>query len=400
MGKTKPRILMVGALPPPSIGPFVAMQRLIESPVLNEAFTIDFLDISDRRAPSNIGRFEWVNLLLGIKHAFQCLGRLLFRPPEVVYVGISQGTWGYLRDLVFIIPALCLRRPVVLHLRGSEFRTFYEEMPGWLRWLTRRVLSRTARMIVLGDNLRHIFDGLINPDRVVAIPNGIDSQAFAPPRAAAEHPPGKRILYLSSLKKEKGLFVLLEALPAVLAQHGDAVLTIAGLWQSEAQRSEAEAFITRLGLQAKVTFIGEVTGAKKILVFHAHDIFVFTPIAPEGLPWVILEAMSAGLPVVTADQGAIAEVVEPDKTGFIVSPNPQTVAQSIVFLLDHPGEARIMGERGRKRVLENFSEAVYLAKLMAVFGEAAQRIDGKIAPPQRSGSVAPGPAKQTARRLD
>lgn len=400
MEKSKPKILIIGALPPPAIGPFLAMQRLVESPVLNEAFTPDFLDISDRRPPANIGKFDWLNLFLGVKHAFQCLGRLLWHRPDLVYLGISQGTWGYLRDLAFIVPALCLRRPLVLHLRGSEFRTYYEGMPGWLRWLTRWVLSHTARIIVLGHGLRKVFDGLVSPDRVVAIPNGIDCQVFTPPPAAAARPPGKRILYLSSLMKRKGLFLLLEAFPAVCAQHGDAVVTIAGLWQSETERAEAEALIARLGLQAKLNFVGEVTGAAKIHLFHAHDIFVFTPVEPEGLPWVILEAMSAALPVVTTDQGAIAEVVETNKTGFIVSPTPPTVAESICFLLAHPAEARAMGECGRRRVEEHFSESVYLAKLMAVFLQAAEKRAGTALSADPSGSFAPRAARRRTRRAD
>ena len=80
MDRSKPRILMIGALPPPAIGPYVATQRLIGSSALNDAFILDFLDISDRRAPDNIGELDWVNVLLGAKHAFQCLGRLLLRP--------------------------------------------------------------------------------------------------------------------------------------------------------------------------------------------------------------------------------------------------------------------------------------------------------------------------------
>lgn len=395
MDKTKPRILMIGALPPPSIGPFVAMQRLVASPVLNDAFTLDFLDISDRRAPSNIGRFEAGNLWLGIKHAIQCLGRLLWHPPDLVYLGISQGTWGYLRDLSFILPALCLRRPLVLHLRGSEFRSiFYPTMPGWLRWLTRWMLARTAQMIVLGHGLRPIFAGLVSPDRIVVIPNGIDCQPFAPPPAAAARPSGKRILFLSSIKKAKGFFLLLEALPAVLAQHPDAMVTVAGLWQSDDERVEAEALITRLGLQSWVTFVGEVTGVGKIQLFHAHDVFVFTPVMPEGLPWVILEAMSAALPVVTTDQGAIAEVVEPKKTGFIVSPTPQAVADRIGFLLAHPDQARAMGEAGRTRVAGHFSEEVYLDKLMTVFRLAIPKSTGKVS------VAAPCAALVNTRRTD
>lgn len=400
MDKIKPRILMIGALPPPAIGPFLAMQRLVESPVLNDAFTIDFLDISDRRAPTNIGRLDWLNVLLGVKHAFQCLGRLLSHPVDLVYLGLSQGTWGYLRDVTFIVPALCLGRPLVLHLRGSEFRTFYGEMSGWLRWLTRWMLSRAACVIVLGHGLRRVFDGLVSPDRVIVIPNGIDCEAFAPVPSVAVRPTGKRLLYLSSLKKRKGLFLLLEALPAVFAQHEDASLTIAGRWQSEAEHTEAEALIARLGLQSRLTFVGEVSGAEKIRLFLAHDVFVFTPVEPEGLPWVILEAMSAALPVVTTDQGAIAEVVEPDKTGFIVSPAPQGVAERICFLLNHPDQAQAMGETGRTRVREHFSEAVYLAKLMAVFQQAVGEIGGPISQVEPRGFFAPRTERENPRRAD
>src|SRR2546430_8317618 len=153
-----------------------------------------------------MGRFDVMNFLLGLKQSCQCFSRLLFQQPEIVYVGISQGIWGYLRDLMFILPALLLKKRLVLHLRGSEFRVFYEQMPRWLRRITRYVLARTAHIIVLGHSLKSIFDGLIPPERIAVIPNGIDSEEFT--RADVSHvvSSGRRLLYLSSLRKRKGPF--------------------------------------------------------------------------------------------------------------------------------------------------------------------------------------------------
>ncbi len=370
--KGKPTILMIGALPPPAIGPFLAMQRLVGSQVLNDAFTLSFLDLSDRRPPASIGRFDGVNLVLGIKHALQCLGRLLFDRPRIVYLAVAQGTWGYLRDLAFIVPALCLRKQLVIHLRGSEFRAFYEQMPAVLRWVTRVVLARTARVIVLGERLRPLFDGLIDPDRVVVIPNGIDYEAYTRPAAVGPVPPGRRLLYLASLRRRKGPFLLLEALPKVLEQYPDVRLTMAGQWRSEAEKMEADRFISRLGLAEKVRFTGEVSGSEKTSLFHEHDLFVFTPLEPEGLPWVILEAMSASLPVVSTDQGAIAEVVEHGKTGLLVEPTAESVAGGICSMLSSPPNARDMGMRGRRRVESCFSEPVYIARLVALFRDVAE----------------------------
>ena len=84
---------------------------------------------------------------------------------------------------------------------------------------------------------------------------------------------------------------------------------------------------------------------------------------PEGLPWVILEAMSAKLPVITTNQGAIPDVVVDGNTGYIVPPEEKAVADSVCHLIEEPVMAKRMGENGYKRVVDVFSEDKYLAKI-------------------------------------
>ena len=366
----KPKVLIIGALPPPAIGPYLAMQRFVNSPALQDACEVIFLDTSDRRGPQSMGKFDLVNLWLGIVQGLSCCWRLLTRRPDVVYLGISQGTWGYLRDLTFIIPALLMKRALVIHLRGSEFRTFYDEMNGLLKSVTRSVFARAARVILLGNNLRHIFEGLVDPSRITVVPNGIDaSQFYKGPAVSDPKLRGKRVLFLASLKRRKGIFQLLEAWPKVLEKHPEAQLTVAGQWRSEAEKGEGETILRKAGVADKVRFVGEVAGDEKSRIFSENDIFVFTPVEPEGLPWVILEAMSSSLPVITSDQGAIVEVVKDQETGFIIEPTPEAVASAICQLLGSPEKAAGMGVAGRRRVEEQFSEAAYLTKLVRVFRE-------------------------------
>jgi glycosyltransferase involved in cell wall biosynthesis len=377
--RAKPKVLIIGALPPPAIGPTIAMQVLLNSNALNEACDVVFVDTTDARDPATIGRFDWMNLWLGLKQAVECGWRLIMTWPAVVYLGVSQGLWGYLRDLAFIIPSLLFRRRVVIHLRGSEFRTFYTtEMPAWLRWITRRVFARAARVILLGNNLRAIFQGLVAPERIAVVPNGIAyEQFFRSDVVSKEGALGKRLLFLSSLRKRKGILVLLEALPLVFERFPDASLTIAGLWQDEHDRATAMSLIQKHNLSKRVTFVGEITGSDKARLFSEHDIFVFTPVEPEGLPWVILEAMSSSLPVITCDQGAIVEVVENEKTGLIITPTASILAENICRLIANPDEARRMGGLGRKRVESRFSEKAYLSSLVNLFCEVAQENAGE-----------------------
>jgi glycosyltransferase involved in cell wall biosynthesis len=363
----KPKILLIGALPPPFIGPSVANARLSQSPILNSAFELRFFDISDRRASDNMGRFDFGNVSLGLRHLFAYAYDLLVRKPQLVYLGLSQGFWGYVRDLGFIIPALLLRRRVVLHLRGSEFHSFYESLGATTRQLTQWVFRRVAAVIVLGENLKYIFKELVSAERISVIPNGINCDEYQRPSALTARRPGKKMLFLSSLRKRKGLMLAIEALPAIFEKHPDASITIAGAWRSEGDKQEAMELIQKYKIEHKCTFTGEISGADKINAFLTHDLFIFPPVQPEGLPWVILEAMSAALPVVTTDQGAISEVVVDGESGFIVKPEISSLAERINYLFNHPEIAAQMGQEGRRLAEERFSERSCHEALKAIF---------------------------------
>ncbi len=374
-------ILIVGSLPPPAIGPSLATQRLLQSPLLHEAFRVHFLDISDHRKPTNIGQADYGNIWLGLRHALTCWWLLLRHRPRVVYLPFSQGFWGYLRDLTFIIPAILLRRRLVLHLRGSEFGQFYRhEMPRWMQILSRWTFRHVDRVIVLGESLRTAMHDVVTDDRIVVIPNGINPADFdPPPDAAAPQRPPEQLLFLSSLRERKGLFLFLRALHELRRDNPAVRATIAGDWQDAAEKRRGMDLIRELNLESAVDFVGEVNGPEKVRLYRAHSIFVFPPTQPEGLPWVLLEAMSAGLPVVTTDQGAIREVVQDGSTGFIVPPEPVMLADRIAELIRDPNLRGSMGAAGRLRVLSHFSEASCISRLREVLLSVA-RPDGHAAP--------------------
>jgi glycosyltransferase involved in cell wall biosynthesis len=368
--RSKPKVLVIGVLPPPAIGPSLAMKRLLEAENIRSAFDIDLLDISDTRNSGHIGRFDFTNAWLGIKHILQCIKKVVSRRPALVYLNLSEGLWGYIRDVGLVLPPMLLGCKVVFHLRGSQFRSFYDGMPALCRWFTRLLFRRVSRVIVLGHSLRPLFGGLVPDDRIMVVPNGIDYSQFKDVGRSGANGNLDKVLYFSNLRREKGTLRMIEALPEIVKSRPSIHVTFAGEWQRDEDQEYAESFILKHNLTGHVTFTGRVIGPDKIRLYKEHDVFVFTPVDPEGLPWVILEAMSAGLPVLTTDRGAIAEVVEEGRTGYIIEPQPKTIAEKLAYMIEHPYEARAMGMSGRERVEQFFSEPAYLKGVEQVLQEA------------------------------
>ena len=119
-----------------------------------------------------------------------------------------------------------------------------------------------------------------------------------------------------------------------------------------AQRPALEKLIAEKRLTRKVFLMGRIPHARELL--PAFDVFVL-PSVKEGFPWVVLEAMTAKIPVVATEVGAIPEIIEDGVNGFLVKPgHPEALASKIEMVLGDDRLRQEMGIKGHQTVLFKF----------------------------------------------
>ncbi len=162
------------------------------------------------------------------------------------------------------------------------------------------------------------------------------------------------IIQVSRLETWKGQELLLDAL-ARLPREADWTCWVVG----GAQRPEEQALLARLrtrsdthGLAQRVRFLGQRSDVPRLLA--AADIFCQPNLGPEPFGIVFVEAMFAGLPVLTTDMGGAREVVD-ETCGARVPPRPDAVAEVLARWVVEPGSRQALGRAGRQR-----AEALYL----------------------------------------
>jgi phosphatidylinositol alpha-1,6-mannosyltransferase len=195
----------------------------------------------------------------------------------------------------------------------------------------------------------------VSESRVEILPHGLPPDW---PQAAldtsATPRTGKTLLSVTRIglaDAYKGLDVVLDALPAVLARHPGARYVIAG---DGNDRPRLERLAQRLGVAAQVEFRGEVSGDELHRLYAEADIFVL-PSQKEGFGIVFLEAMYSRLPVVAARAAGTLDVVVDGVTGALATPNqPGELAGILCGLLENAPRRLAWGEAGRQRVQANF----------------------------------------------
>lgn len=346
-------IAFLAPTPPPVMGPSIATEIVLKGPLPRD-LRIHHIDTADRRGLETLGRIDLANLWNAARTSARLVWTILARWPRVVYIPISQTRIGYLRDSVYLGIAWLFRRRIMLHLRGAAFGEFYGRSGPLLRAWIRATLRRADGVIVLGESLRGLFEPFVPADRIHVVPNGEDFPEFEGIDRDYRARASFHVVYLGNLIPLKGVDDLLRAAPLVLARHPGTRFTFAGAWRSDEFRGWAEGFAKDRGL-AGVRFAGPVDRAAKTALLREADLFVF-PSTREGHPWVIVEALAAGLPIVSCDAGCIRESVLDGRNGRLVPMrDPETLARTINELLDDPERLGSMAAESRRHYLTRFT---------------------------------------------
>jgi glycosyltransferase involved in cell wall biosynthesis len=217
-------------------------------------------------------------------------------------------------------------------------------------------------VIHLAERLVADLESLVPRARVLVVPNGIAERSVPDRRARAGCP---RLLYLSNMIESKGPLVLVEALGLLRARGIEFEATFAGAEFNDGCLARFRDEVHRLGLERLVRYVGPAYDDAKHRLLDEHDVFVF-PTCNDAFGLVALEAMQAGLPVVTTHEGALPDIVEHGETGLLVPPrDPGALASCLAELLSDPGMQRRMGARGRARHAQRYTLAAFERNLTA-----------------------------------
>ena len=279
--------------------------------------------------------------------------------PQVIH------THGYLPDVLstLLIPRLAARRVSTVHgfIGGTRRGRLYE----WLqcrayRWIDAVAVSQKLAndLVRRGVPASHVHL-ITNAAATIDKPMSRDAAC----RQLGLPISGFNIGWVGRISREKGLDVLIDALPAL----ADLSAHVAVIGDGP-ERSSLEERARRIAQATPVVWSGIIPDAARLL--NAFDVLVISS-RTEGTPMILLEAMALGVPVVTTAVGGIPDVVRDGEAILVPSENPSALAAAIRSVSSDPTGAEKRAERAKQRLAGAFSAEQWLDKYDRVYATTA-----------------------------
>jgi len=255
------------------------------------------------------------------------------------------------------------RKPFMVTMHSTEvgrrngIHTDYERMihetEAWLTYEAWKVICASDYMVL---HVQWAFG--LPSDKLVMVPNGVNPQDYADDgktdlsqfRRRFALPEEKLVLYVGRLVYEKGIHVLVNAVPKVLGKVNAKFVIVGNGYMKE----QLSGIVKGFGLEHKVLFTGFVDDETLRNLQKCADVCV-VPSLFEPFGIVALEAMAAKSPVVVSDTGGLSEIVEHDVSGVKVYPsNPDSLAWGITRVLADNGYANWLRTNAYRKIQERY----------------------------------------------
>ena len=266
--------------------------------------------------------------------------------------------------------------PLIYTIHATEFgrnQGIYNDMQRYINDLEWYASFEAWKLIVcsqyMNNEVRNLFQ--VPEDKAVVIGNGVNEQNYRGDSSPAYRdfyasPDEDIVFYVGRIVREKGIQVLIQAIPEILKTNPKTKFVIAGKGPYlDNLRSLAE----YLGVAERVYFTGFISDRERNNLYRIADVAVF-PSLYEPFGIVALEAMVTRTPVIVSEVGGLAEFVRDGENGLTVKPNdPQQLAEKIRFLLNNKDRAREMASRAYEIVKRDFTWDEIANKTLAVYEE-------------------------------
>jgi glycosyltransferase involved in cell wall biosynthesis len=362
-GRESPRILVLGHLPPSQGGPATYLSAVLASQ-LADRFELRPYNIGRPPKPkvhNNIGYSALWNagprrmlraITITLRHLLFFPFELLRFRPAIVHVHTAP-YWVFWETAVYVAVCRVCRIPCALQLHYS-FRLFYDSCSRLPRRLILRVLRLASVFVVICREdeafLREIGAVWV---RSAYLPNGVAVQDFRSEereiRRSTEERRGIEVLFLGGSDcRRKGLPELLKAIPRIAAEFPEARFRLIAVPVDLVESALPEELLARCVVEQWVS------GRDKAKRLAGADVFVL-PTHGEGMPIAILEAMAAGLAIVSTHIAGIPDMIRDGEEGLLIpAGDVEALTEAIVRLFSSTSLRQVLGTKATKRATEEF----------------------------------------------
>ena len=366
MNKTKKNILFMLHLPPPVHGSSLVGEFVKESNLINGSYEGRYINLMLSRQVHESGKTNLKKLFRFSLIWFHLLGKLIHRKPNLCYYALTTTGSGFRKDVLLISLLRLFRVKTVYHIHNKGVITAKKKK---INDLLYSFVFKNCNVIILSQHLYYDIETYVPISKVYICPNGIKD--FQPKTSFLTLPDHSsfRILFLSNLIEEKGVYVLIDAC-SILNKKGYKFQCDFVGGEGDVIAKQLIDYVKEKDLTHHVKYLGKRYGKLKDMAFEQADVFVL-PSRYDCFPLVVLEAMQHSLPVITAREAGMQDMIDDGNNGFLIYPfnDAKALAEKIEYFIINPTQARQMGMNGRLKYEHNYTLSIFEQRLRAILSE-------------------------------
>lgn len=376
----KVKVAMLGTFPPAIGGIATNIQNILKSPLTNKFNFLNFQTMSKKQGTP---RYSYEKIYQKICRVVLDLFRFLYflkkNSPQLIHINTSFGIWSFWRDSVYLLTSKMFRKKVFFQIHGGELNEFWRRYSCLTKSLIKRILQTPDLTAVLSSAQKKPFIEIGLGGKVRVLPNTIDLSKFCLAKNSRadfgiSHDRIVVLFVAAHFHKRKGGMDLLKAVPLVINSHKKVLFVFVGGGGEEESMIN---FCRKKKIQNYVKFTGYLPNDRITQLQLSSNIFAFPTYYSEGFPLVILEAMAAGLPIISTPIRAIPEVIENGDNGFLIRPKDHmALADKIIYLIENEEIRKQIGNRNIQKVREKYD----LGVVAHIFRDCYQQILSKKTP--------------------
>ncbi|MHB2149576.1 glycosyltransferase family 4 protein [Calditrichota bacterium LG25] len=363
--KDRIKILSVGPYGERRIGGVQYVTSMILNSFLKEKYEFIVLDTT---IPIFYHEWRMFRIFLTLQFAARLVFILFRKRPHIMHIHSSNVASFLEKGFLIVLCRLFSSAKIILHLHGSRFEFLLKNKP-WFRKMVKMVFSMTDAIIILSENFKQLLTNLVGTYNYIIIPHGVDKKLYDEVNVEKLNDGKVRLSFIGLIGERKGCYELGEALKKLVDAHRikNLHLEMVGREEEPGELEAIKNYYEKLGILPYVTFHGLKIGREKIKILKQSDIFVL-PSRHDSFGIVNLEAMAAGLPVVSTRQGAIPEYLIDGENGFLFEiGDVETLTEKIRILYNNQELREKMGLKNQKKIATFYSFDQILKKYKALY---------------------------------